>query len=146
MRRWFAAAALMVVGALAYGATTDLLKPLRWRNIGPLRGGRSIAVAGSAARPLEYCFGAVGGGLWKTTDGGTTWNPVSDSFFQTSSPGAVAVAPSNPDVVYAGMGETELRGNIIQGDGVYRSAGGGRTWPNLGLAKTTSIRRVRSGP
>src|SRR5271156_6458874 len=76
------------------------LQSLRWRNIGPLRGGRSIAVAGSAARPFEYYFGATGGGLWKTTDGGTSWNPVSDAYFQTSSVGAVAVAQSNPDVVY----------------------------------------------
>ncbi len=150
MHSWSTAAVVLVGGALvcgsAPGATTDLLKPLRWRNIGPLRGGRSIAVAGSAARSLEYYFGAVGGGLWKTTDGGTTWNPVSDSFFQTSSPGAVAVAPSNPDVVYAGMGETELRGNIIQGDGVYRSADGGRTWQHVGLEKTMSIARIRVDP
>jgi photosystem II stability/assembly factor-like uncharacterized protein len=117
--------------------------PLQWRNIGPLRGGRSIAVAGSAARPLEYYFGATGGGLWKTTDGGTSWNPVSDVFFQTSSVGAVAVAPSNPDVVYAGMGETELRGNIIQGDGVYRSIDAGKTWTRLGLEKTMAIARIR---
>src|SRR5712664_3482564 len=92
MNKWSRAAVLLVAGALAYGvahsaaqgATTDLLKSLRWRNIGPLRGGRSIAVAGSAARPLEYYFGAVGGGLWKTEDGGTSWDPVSDAFFRTS--------------------------------------------------------------
>jgi hypothetical protein len=80
---------LLCVSALAQDAS--FFRPLRWRNIGPLRGGRSIAVAGSAARPLEYYFGATGGGLWKTTDGGTSWNPVSDSFFETSSVGAVAV-------------------------------------------------------
>ena len=95
-----------------------MFRGLRWRSIGPARGGRSQAVAGSASRPLEYYFGATGGGLWKTTDGGVTWRPVSDRFFTSSSVGAVAVSESNPDVVYVGMGETELRGNILQGDGV----------------------------
>ena len=84
----------------------SLLSGLRWRSIGPARGGRSIAVAGSASRPNEYYFGATGGGLWKTTDGGVTWRPVSDGFFKSSSVGAVAVSESKPDVVYAGMGES----------------------------------------
>jgi photosystem II stability/assembly factor-like uncharacterized protein len=119
---------------------------LRWRSIGPARGGRSIAVAGSAARRDEYYFGATGGGLWKTIDGGVTWRPVSDGFFKTSSVGAVAVAESNPDVVYAGMGEMQLRGNVIQGDGIYRSADGGRTWTHAGLAKTSVIGRIRVHP
>src|SRR5882724_2847412 len=123
MHRCFIAAlcATVLYGAESPSITADpsLVRPLRWRNIGPLRGGRSLAVAGSAARPLEYYFGAVGGGLWKTTDGGTSWNPVSDGQLNSSSVGAVAVAESNPDVVYIGMGETELRGNIMQGDGVY---------------------------
>src|SRR5580704_3118935 len=142
MSNKFGVATLMAVSALsAVSRAEDLgpLQSLRWRNIGPLRGGRSVAVAGSAARPFEYYFGATGGGLWKTTDGGTSWNPVSDAFFETSSVGAVAVAPSNPDVVYVGMGETELRGNIIQGDGVYKSADGGTTWTRAGLEKTMAI-------
>ena len=101
----------------AAGIDSSLLAGLRWRSIGPARGGRSIAVAGSSSRPNEYYFGATGGGLWKTTDGGVTWRPVSDGFFKSSSVGAVAVAESQPDVVYAGMGEVQLRGNIIQGDG-----------------------------
>jgi photosystem II stability/assembly factor-like uncharacterized protein len=119
---------------------------LRWRSIGPARGGRSQAVAGSNSRPLEYYFGATGGGLWKTTDGGMTWRAVSDRFFKTSSVGAVAVSESNPDVVYAGMGETELRGNIIQGDGVYKSADAGKTWTHAGLEKTMAIARIRIHP
>ncbi|MCU0250894.1 MAG: hypothetical protein MUE61_11830 [Vicinamibacterales bacterium] len=119
---------------------------LKWRSIGPDRGGRSIAVAGSAARPLEYYFGATGGGLWKTTDGGTTWSPAADKFLKTSSVGAVAVAESNPDVVYVGMGEVQLRGNIIQGDGVYRSADGGKTWAHAGLADSRAIARLRVHP
>ena len=124
----------------------SLLGGLRWRSIGPARGGRSQAVAGSASRPQEYYFGATGGGLWKTTDGGLTWRPVSDRFFKTSSVGAVAVAESNPDVVYVGMGETELRGNIIQGDGVYKSTDGGKTWTHVGLDKTMTISRIRIHP
>src|SRR5919206_521076 len=119
---------------------------MEWRSIGPNRGGRSIAVAGSASRPLEYYFGAVGGGLWKTTDGGQTWRPVTDGQLRSSSVGAVAVAESNPDVVYVGMGETCFRGNIMQGDGVYRSSDGGKTWTHLGLAETQAIAKIRVHP
>ena len=117
--------------------------PETWRNIGPDRGGRSLAVAGSSARPNEYYFGAVGGGLWKTVDGGAVWKPVTDGKIKSSSVGALAVAPSNPDVVYVGMGETELRGNVMQGDGVYKTTDGGKTWEHVGLEKTQSIARIR---
>ncbi|HTK29638.1 MAG TPA: hypothetical protein VL309_08815 [Vicinamibacterales bacterium] len=119
---------------------------LRWRNIGPDRGGRSIAVAGSAARPLEYYFGATGGGLWKTTDGGTTWHPVTDGQIHSSSVGAVAVAPSNPDIVYIGTGESDIRGNIAQGDGAYKSIDGGKTWTHIGLDATQNISKIRVDP
>jgi photosystem II stability/assembly factor-like uncharacterized protein len=119
---------------------------LRWRSIGPARGGRSQAAAGSAKRPMEYYFGATGGGVWKTTDGGITWRAVTDRFLETSSVGAIAVAESNPDVVYVGMGETELRGNIIQGDGVYKTTDAGRTWTHVGLEKTMAIGRIRVHP
>jgi photosystem II stability/assembly factor-like uncharacterized protein len=119
---------------------------LKWRSIGPLRGGRSITAAGSAKRPLEYYFGATGGGVWKTTDGGVTWQPVSDGFLKTSSPGALAVSESNPDVVFVGMGETELRGNIIQGDGIYKSVDAGKTWTKSGLDGTQAIARIRIHP
>src|SRR5436190_22791226 len=124
----------------------SLFGGLRWRSIGPARGGRSQTGAGSAARPLEYYFGATGGGVWKTTDGGISWRPVSDKTFKSSSVGALAVAPSNPDVVYVGMGETELRGNIIQGDGVYKSSDGGKSWTHVGLEKTMAIARIRVDP
>lgn len=122
------------------------LAPLQWRNIGPARGGRSIGVAGSPGRRNEYWFGAVGGGLWKTTDAGQNWAPVTDGQLNSSSVGAVAVAETNPDVIWIGMGETELRGNIMQGDGVYRSIDGGRSWRHMGLADTQAISRVRIHP
>ncbi|MDQ3419628.1 MAG: glycosyl hydrolase [Acidobacteriota bacterium] len=124
----------------------SLLSGLRWRSIGPARGGRSQAAAGSSKRPMEYYFGAVGGGVWKTTDGGVNWRPVSDRYFKTSSVGAIAVSESNPDVVYVGMGETQLRGNIIQGDGVYKTTDAGRTWTHVGLEKTRAIGRIRVHP
>jgi photosystem II stability/assembly factor-like uncharacterized protein len=119
---------------------------LQWRSVGPLRGGRSIACAGAPSRPNEYYFGAVGGGLWKTTDGGLTWRSVTDGQLHSSSVGAIAVSPSNPDVVYIGMGETELRGNIMQGDGVYKTTDAGKTWTHLGLDDTQAISRVRVHP
>jgi photosystem II stability/assembly factor-like uncharacterized protein len=128
------------------GIDPAVLAGLSWRSLGPARGGRSQAVAGSSSRPLEYYFGATGGGLWKTTDGGVTWRAVSDKFFRSSSVGAVAVSESNPDVVYVGMGETELRGNIIQGDGVYKSTDGGKTFAPVGLEKTLAIARIRIHP
>ena len=130
----------------ADGIDPALLAGLSWRSLGPARGGRSQAVAGSSSRPFEYYFGATGGGLWKTTDGGVTWRAVSDKFFSSSSVGAVAVSESNPDVVYVGMGETELRGNIIQGDGVYKSLDGGKTFTAVGLEKTLAIARIRIHP
>ena len=119
---------------------------LEWRNIGPNRGGRSLSSMGSPGRPNEYYFGATGGGLWKTTDGGNTWFPVTDGKITSSSIGAVAVAETNPDIVYIGGGETQLRGSITQGDGVYRSTDGGETWRHVGLRETQAIARIRIHP
>jgi photosystem II stability/assembly factor-like uncharacterized protein len=124
----------------------SLYSNLRWRNIGPNLGGRSLAVAGSAARPNEYYFGATGGGLWKSTNGGTNWAPVTDRQISSSSVGAVAVCAANPDIVYIGMGEVDLRGNVIPGDGVYKSTDGGATWKHLGLADTQMIGKIRIDP
>jgi len=117
-----------------------------WRNIGPERGGRSLGAMGSPGRPNEYYFGATGGGLWKTTDGGNNWFPVTDGQITSSSIGAVAVAETNPDVVYIGGGETQLRGSITQGDGVYKTTDGGKTWRHLGLKETQAIARIRVHP
>jgi photosystem II stability/assembly factor-like uncharacterized protein len=128
------------------GYDAQFFKGLRWRNIGPNRGGRSIASAGVVGHPNEYYFGATGGGLWKTTDGGTTWNPVTDGQLHSSSVGAVAVSESNPDIVYIGMGEACLRGNIMQGDGVYKSIDAGKTWTHVGLENTQIISRIRISP
>ena len=105
-----------------------------------------MAVSGSSSRINEYYFGAVGGGLWKTTDGGVTWKPVTDGQIKSSSVGAVAVANSNPDILYIGMGETELRGNIMQGDGVYKSIDAGNTWTHVGLEDTQAISKIRVHP
>ncbi|MFK8040848.1 WD40/YVTN/BNR-like repeat-containing protein [Congregibacter sp.] len=124
----------------------NVITGMEWRNIGPNRGGRSLGISGSPGRKNEYYFGAVGGGLWKTVDGGLNWNPVTDGQLTSSSVGAVAVAETNPDVVYIGTGETQLRGNIMQGDGVYKSVDAGETWENVGLKDTQAIARVRVHP
>jgi len=118
----------------------------RWRSIGPTRGGRSIAVSGVKGRPNEAYFGAVGGGLWKTTDAGENWSPVTDGQIGSSSVGAVAVAESNPDIVFIGMGESCIRGNIMSGDGVYKSTDAGKSWTHVGFKDARNISRVRIHP
>ncbi len=123
-----------------------LLDGYAWRNLGPDRGGRSIAVSGVVGRPLEGYFGAVGGGLWKTTDGGSNWAPVTDYQITSASVGAVAVSESNPDLVFIGTGETCIRGNILPGDGVYRSRDGGETWEHVGFRQSHGISKIRIHP
>ncbi|MGH9475464.1 MAG: VPS10 domain-containing protein [Terriglobales bacterium] len=135
-----------IVAAAQSPYPSSLFGNLRWTNLGPERAGRSIASAGSRARPLTYYTGATGGGVWKTTDGGFTWHPVSDGQLHSSSVGAIAIAPSNPDVVYVGMGESALRGNIMQGDGMYKTADGGKTWQHIGLTDTQIISAIRVDP
>ena len=124
--------------ALSAPFDTAALGALRWREIGPYRGGRSVAVAGSVARPKEYWMGTVGGGVFKTTDGGLSWLPMTDDYFGGTI-GAVAVAPSNPDVVYVGGGEFPIRGNVSHGDGVWKKTDGGKRWAFMGLGDTRQI-------
>lgn len=112
---------------------------MQYRNIGPTRGGRVVAVAGDPVNKAVFYFGSTGGGVWKTDDAGTTWRNVSDGYFQWASVGALAVAPSDPNVVYAGMGETTIRGNVSRGDGVYKSTDAGQSWQHVGLADTQNI-------
>jgi photosystem II stability/assembly factor-like uncharacterized protein len=126
---------------------SDLFPGLEFRNIGPFRGGRVVAVTGVRGKPLLYYFGGTGSGVWKTTDGGATWANVSDKYFKTGSVGAIAVADSDPNVLYVGMGETAIRGSTSShGDGVYKSTDAGATWINVGLADTRQIARVRINP
>ncbi len=128
------------------GADPALLKLYQWRSIGPDRGGRSLAVSGVPGRPREGYFGATGGGLWKTLDGGDTWAPVTDGQITSSSVGAVAVADTNPDIVFIGTGESCIRGNIMPGDGVYKSTDAGKTWSHVGLRDAQNISKVRIHP
>ena len=162
LRRLFLAACGVTSTLLLTPASDDLLTPrvaaqspsldeallgaYRWRSIGPNRGGRSIAVAGLKGRPREAYFGAVGGGLWKTIDAGNTWSPVTDGQITSSPVGAVAVSESHPDVVYIGMGESCIRGNIMPGDGVYKSTDAGKSWTKVGFANVDAISKIRIHP
>lgn len=116
---------------------------LKWRNIGPFRGGRSVAVAGVMNDPLTYYMGSTGGGVWKTEDAGISWHNISDKYFKTGTVGALAVAPSDPNVIYAGMGEHAVRGVMTSsGDGMYRSLDAGKTWTPIGLENSRHISDV----
>ena len=123
-----------------------LLQSLRWRCIGPPRGGRVVAVAGHPTDWATFYFGACAGGVWKTTDGGTYWENISDGFLNSSAVGAIAVAESDPNVIYVGMGESTIRGDVSYGDGVYKSTDGGKTWVNVGLEDTNHIAKIRVHP
>src|SRR5688572_9765449 len=124
----------------------DPLKLFQYRLIGPFRGGRVTAVAGVPSQPKVYYFGATGGGVWKTTDAGVNWEPVSDRYFKTGSVGAIDVSLSDPNVIYVGMGESPVRGNVSHGDGVYKSTDAGKSWKHVGLGDSRQIGRVRIHP
>ncbi len=154
---WMMAASLAAMLA-GQGLAAEAAKPatpagveayftgLKWRNIGPARGGRSISAIGSVKRPNEYWFAAAGGGLWKTTDGGTSWQPMTDGKTDTAAFGGVAVCETNPDIVYATTGESQLRGNVLPGNGVWKTSDGGKTWAKIGLADVHNFSRVRIAP
>ncbi len=122
------------------------LSQLRYRCIGPTRGGRVVAVAADPKQQAVFYFGACAGGVWKSTDAGTYWENVSDGFFETSSVGALAVAPSDGNVIYAGMGEATIRIDVSHGDGVYKSTDAGVTWRHMGLAESRHIGEIRIHP
>jgi len=133
------------VPAISYDEV--LYKDLKWRNIGPFRGGRSTTVTGVTSNPLIYYFGATGGGVWKTTNAGKTWENISDGYFNTGSVGAIGVSEADPNVVFVGMGESPIRGVMTSsGDGVYKSVDGGETWKHLGLEATLHISQIRIHP
>ncbi len=127
----------------AVSALDSIFAPVKWRSIGPYRGGRSVAATGVVGDPTTYYMGTTGGGVWKTDNAGISWRNISDGYFATGSVGAVVVAPSDPNVVYVGMGEHAPRGVMTHsGDGVYRSTDAGKTWKRMGLAATRHIARI----
>src|SRR6266481_6424249 len=150
--------ALLVVGCIA-GLTAQMnataqsaqhvdakfFQDLRWRSIGPARAGRVVAVTGVRGEPETYYFGSVGGGVWKTNDAGRAWNPIFDSQ-PVASIGAIAIAPSNPEIIYVGSGEADMRSSISAGNGMYKSTDGGKTWANIGLADSRQIGRILVDP
>ncbi len=128
----------------SFAQTIDsIFNSVKYRNIGPFRGGRSVAASGVIGDPMTYYMGNTGGGLWKTEDGGQLWKNISDGYFKTSSIGAVAVSESDPNIIYVGMGEHAPRAVMTSyGDGVYKSTDAGKTWKNIGLKNTQHISRV----
>src|SRR6266702_193904 len=146
-------ALLLAMGSLRAGPKTvhaqtlddKALNGMKWRQIGPFRGGRALAVAGVAGDPETYYFGAVAGGVWKTENQGLTWTPMTDKT-GIMSVGAIAVAPSDSNVIYVGTGESCIRGNISYGDGMYKSVDGGKTWTHIGLEDSRHIAKVIVNP
>src|SRR6266516_4343198 len=150
---WAACASVAAVLAVSWmtrvtaqqAVDPGLYSALRWRMLGPFRGGRVNAVSGVPGQPNTFYFGAVGGGLWKSTNAGRTWTPIFDSQ-PVASIGAIAVAPSNPDILYVGTGEADNRDSITFGNGMYKSTDAGATWTHMGLDATRQIGRVIVDP
>lgn len=151
---WFHAIAITLALSLtragAHAASSPAITPqtyasLHWRLVGPFRGGRVLAVTGIPGNPSLFYFGAVDGGVWKTDDAGRTWNPIFDRE-AIGSIGAIAVAPSNPNIIYVGSGEADMRSDISYGNGIYRSMDGGARWKHIGLTDTRHIARVLIDP
>jgi photosystem II stability/assembly factor-like uncharacterized protein len=147
---WRSAMLLLFAGLVLAPCARAQMDPsvysdMRWRLVGPFRGGRALTVTGIAGQPNVYYFGSVGGGVWKTTDGGNTWNPIFDGQ-PIGSIGAIAVAPSNPNIIYVGTGEADMRSDISIGAGLYKSTDAGKTWTHLGLDDTRQIARILVDP
>ncbi len=136
---------LLALAAVAQSVPSELVNGLKWRLIGPFRGGRAVAAAGVPGDSTTFYFGSVNGGIWKTTDAGVVWTPIFDGQ-PVASIGALAVAPSDPKVIYAGTGETDIREDLSSGNGVYKSTDGGATWNHIGLEDTRQISRVVIDP
>jgi photosystem II stability/assembly factor-like uncharacterized protein len=128
------------------GRTNKAFKALRWRLVGPFRGGRVVAVTGDPVKPLVFYMGAVNGGVWKTTNAGQSWDNISDGTSDISSVGAIAVAPSDPNVIWVGTGEGQPREDLTYGTGIYRSTDGGKSWQHLGLTETHQVSQLRVDP
>src|SRR5205085_11775709 len=144
----FCVVAALLCGTLGSSAqqySTNLYQSLRWRCIGPFRAGRTVGAAGIPTQPNVFFIGVNNGGVWKTTDAGRTWQPLFDDQ-PTGSVGCLAVAPSNPDVIYVGSGEGLQRPDLSTGDGVYKSTDGGKTWKNMGLRDGQQIPQIAVDP
>jgi photosystem II stability/assembly factor-like uncharacterized protein len=151
MRHIHTAVAILIASALAtlpvaaQAVPPKLFSDMDWRLIGPFRGGRAVAVSGVPGDATTFYFGAVDGGVWKTTNAGTTWKPIFDGQ-PVASIGALAVSASNPNVIYVGTGESDIRSDLASGDGVYKSTDAGATWKNLGLKATRQISKIIIDP
>jgi photosystem II stability/assembly factor-like uncharacterized protein len=124
----------------------NMLAGLKWRDVGPMRGGRTFGVSGHASQPDTFYMGSVGGGVWKTENAGRTWAPISDEGIPIGSIGAITVAPSNANVVYVGTGESDIRSQNSYGIGMFKSTDAGKTWTHIGLDNTRQIGRVVVDP
>ncbi|HSE11469.1 MAG TPA: hypothetical protein VLB69_02430, partial [Rudaea sp.] len=144
-RNLFAVALLCVAASAQADVDPNLFQDLHWRTIGPFRAGRVLAVAGVPGDTKHFYFGSVNGGVWETGDAGRTWQPIFDGQ-GIGTIGALALAPSDPNILYVGSGEADMRSDIAQGDGVYKSSDGGKTWAHIGLRDSQQVARILVHP